>query len=72
MDVSLKVFKVDDNKYNQLEQKPTKGEADFNHLERLKNQLIIAAENFVKGENLSPVVIPTLSWYMDGQPKLDH
>ena len=37
------------------------GEADFNQFMRLRNQLVNAAENFARGENLTPVVIPTVS-----------
>ena len=61
LDVKLKVFKKNDNKDFRLIQNLTMGEADFNHFIRLRNQLAIAAENFVREENLSPVVIPTLS-----------
>ena len=37
------------------------GEADFNHFMRLRNQLVKAAENFAREENLTPVLIPTKS-----------
>ena len=36
------------------------GEAVFNQLMRFMNQLIIAAENFAREENLSQVLIPTI------------
>ena len=37
---------------------------------RLKNQLIIAAENFATQENLSPVLIPTMSKDVDEKLQL--
>ena len=46
------------------------GEANFNQFIRLRNQLVIAAENVAGEENLSPVLIPTLSKDMDEQLKL--
>ena len=39
---------------------------------RLRNQLINAAENFARGEYLTPVLIPTISKDMDEQLKLAH
>ena len=66
-DVKLKVFKKDDNKEVQLVQKLTMGEADFNQLMRLRNQLVNAKENFARWENLTPVLIPTMSKNMDEQ-----
>ena len=48
------------------------GDADFNQFMRLRNQLIIAAENFAREENLTPVLIPTMSKDMDEQLKLTH
>ena len=72
LDVKLKVFKKDDDKDFRLVQNLTMGEADFNQFMRLRNQLVIAAENFVREENLTPVLIPTLSRDMDEQLKLAH
>ena len=46
------------------------GEADFNKFMRLRKQLVIAAGNFAREENLSPVLIPTMSKDMDEQLKL--
>ena len=46
LDVKLKVFKKDDNKEFRLAQNNTIREADFNQFMRLRNQLVIAAENF--------------------------
>ena len=53
-----------------LVQNSTMGEANFNHFNRLRNQLVIATENSGKEENLSRVLIPTKSKDMDGQLKL--
>ena len=48
------------------------GEATFNQFMQLRNQLVNAAENFAKEENLTPVLIPTMSKDMDEQLKLAH
>ena len=72
LDVKLKVFKKDDNKEFGLVQNLTRGEADFNQFMRLRYQLVIAAENSVRGENLIPVLIPTMSEDMDEQLKLAY
>ena len=72
LDVELKVFKEDDNKEFPLVQKHTMGEADFNQFMRLRNQLVNAAENFGREENLTLVLIPTMSRDMDEQLKLAH
>ena len=72
MDIKLKVFKKDDNKEFRLVQNHTKGETDFNKFARLRNQLVIAAENFAREENLFPGLIPTMSRDMDEQLKLAH
>ena len=39
---------------------------------RLRNQLVNAAENFAREENLTPLLIPTTSKDMDEQLKLAH
>ena len=72
LDVKLKIFRKDDKKEFQLVQKLTIGEADFNQFMRLRNQLVNAAENFAREENLTPVLIPTMSRDMDEQLKLAH
>ena len=72
LDLKLKVFKKDDNKDFRLVQSLTMGETEFHQFMRLRNQLVIAAENFAGAENLSPVLIPTLSRDMDEQFKLGH
>ena len=48
------------------------GEADFNQFMRLGNQLVNAGENFAREENLTPVLIPTLSKDMDEHFQLAH
>ena len=72
LDVKLKVFRKDDKKKFRLFQNLTMGEADFIQFMRLRNQLVNAAENFPREENLTPVVIPTMSRGMDEQLKLAH
>ena len=65
LDIKLKVFKKDDNKEFRLVQSLTMGQVDFTQNMRLRNQLVTAAENFAREENLSPVLIPTMSKNMD-------
>ena len=48
------------------------GEADFNQFIRQRNQLVVAASNFLREENLSPVLQSTLSKDMEEQLKLVH
>ena len=48
------------------------GEADFNQFIRQRNQLVVAADNFLREENLSPVLQSTLSTDMEEQFKLVH
>ena len=72
LDVKLKVFRKGDKKEFQLVQNLTMGEADFNQFMRLRNQLVNAAENFAREENLTPVLIPTMSRDIDEQLKLAH
>ena len=71
LDVKLNVFKKDGNKEFRLVQNITMGEAQFNQFMRLTNQLLIAAEKFAR-ENLSLVLIPTMSVVMVEQLKLAH
>ena len=72
LDVKLKAFKKDDNKKFRLVQNPTMGEADFNQFKWLRNQLVNGAENFAREENLTSVLIPTMSKDVDEQLKLAH
>ena len=72
LDIKLKSFTKDDNEEFRLAQHHRKRAADFNQIMQLRNQLVIAAENFAKERILSPIVIPTLSQHMDRQLKLAH
>ena len=72
LDVKLKVFKKDDNKGFRLVQNLAMEDADFNHFMRLRNQLVNAAENLAGEENLTPVLIPTISTDIDEQLQLAH
>ena len=71
LDVKLKIFKKDDRKEFRLVQNLTMGDEDFNQFMRLRNQLVNAAENFAREENLTPVLIPTMSKDRD-ELKLAH
>ena len=70
LDVKLKVFRKDVKKEFRLVQNLTMRETDFNQFMRLRNQLVNAVENFAREENLTPVLIPTMSRDMDEQLKL--
>ena len=48
------------------------GEADFNQFIRQRNQLVDAADNFLREQKLSPVLQSTLSKDMEEQLKLFH
>ena len=73
LDVKLKVFKRGDkNAETRLRQNFTIGEADFNQFIRQRNQIVVAAYNFLRDQNLSPVLQSTLSKDMEEQPKLAH
>ena len=48
------------------------GEADFNQFVRQRNQIVVAANNFLRQQNLSPVLQSTLSKDMEEQLKLVH
>ena len=47
-------------------------EADFNQFIPQRNQLVVAAENFLREKKLLPVLQSTLSKYMEEQLKLVH
>ena len=70
--VKLKVLKKGDNIEFRLVQSLLLGEADFNKFLRQRNQLVNAAKNLSRDENLTPVLIPTMSKDMDEQLKLAH
>ena len=72
LDVKLKVFRKGDKKEFRLVQNLTMGETDFNQFMRLRKKLVNAAQNVAREENLTPVLIPTMSRDMDEQLKLAH
>ena len=73
LDIKLKVFKREDkNAEIRLRQNLSMGEADFNQFIRQRNQLVVAADNFLKEQILSPVLQSTLSKDMEEQLKLVH
>ena len=72
LDVKLKVFKKDESNQIRLAQNLTRGEADFNQLIRLRNQLLVADREFSKAENLPPVQVKLLAKDMEEQLKLTH
>ena len=74
LDVNLKVFKREEDKIAEfrLRKNLSMGEADFNQFIRQRNQLVVAADNFLREQNLSPVLRSTLSKDMEEQLKLVH
>ena len=71
LDIKLKVFKREDkNAEFQLRQNRSMGEADFNQFVLQRNQLVVAADNFLREQNLSPVLQSTLSKDMEEQLKI--
>ena len=70
-DIKLKVLKGEDkNAEFRLRQNFSMGEADFNHFVRQRNQLNVAAVNFLREQTLSPFLQTTLSEDMEEQLKL--
>ena len=73
LDIKLKVFKREDKNADfRLRQKLSTEEVDFNQFIRHRNQLVVAADNFLREENLSPVLQSTLCKDMEEQLKLVH
>ena len=73
LDIKLKVFKREDkNAEFRLRRNLSMGGADFNQFIRQRNQLVVAADNFLREENLSPVLHSTLCKDMEEQLKLVH
>ena len=71
LDVKLKVFKREDkNAAFRLRQNISMRESDFNQFIRQKNQLVVAANNFLREHNLSPVFHSTLFEDIEEQLKL--
>ena len=73
LDIKLKVFKREDKIAEfRLRQNLSMGEDDFNQFSQERNQLVVAADNFLSEQNLSPVLQSTLSKDMEEQLKLVH
>ena len=73
LDIKLKVFKREDKNADfRLRQNLAMGEADFNQFIGQRNQLVVAADNFLREQNLSPVLQSTLSEDIEEQLKLVH
>ena len=73
LDIKLKVIKREDKNVEfRLRQNLSMGEADFNEFIRQRNQLFVAADNFLKEQNWPPVLQSTLSKDMEEQLKLVH
>ena len=73
LDIKLKVFKRENqNAEIRLRQNFSMGEADFNQFIRQRNQLVVAADNYLREQNLLPVLQFTLSKDMEEQLKLVH
>ena len=73
LDIKLKVFKREDKIAEfRLRQNLSMGEADFNQFIRQRNQLVVAADNFLREQKLLPVLQSTLSKDMEEQLKLVH
>ena len=67
------MFKREDKNANiQLRQNILMGKADFNKFIRQRSQLVVAADNFLREQNLSPFLQSTLSKDMEEQLKLVH
>ena len=67
------MFKREDKNVKlRLRQNLSMGRADFNQFIRQRNQLVVAADNFLKEQNLSPVLQSKLSNDMEEQLKLVH
>ena len=73
LDIKLKVFKRDDeNEEFRLRQNVSMVEVDFKQFNRQRHQLVVAAENFLREQNVSPVLQSTLSKEMEEELKFFH
>ena len=73
LDIKLKVFmREDKNSEFRLRQNLLMGEGDFNQFIRQRIQLLVAADNFLREQNLLPVLQSTLSKDMEEQLKPVH
>ena len=73
LDIKLKGFKSEDkNAEFRLRQNISMGEVDFNQFIRQTNQLVVAADIFLREKKLSPVLQSTLCKDMEEKLKLVH
>ena len=73
LDIKLKVFKREDkNAEFRLRQNLLMGEADFNQFIRQRKKPVVATDNFLREQNLSPLLQSTLSKDTEEQLKLVH
>ena len=73
LDIKIEVFKREDKIAEfRLRQNISMREADFNQFIRQKNQLVVAEDNFLREQNLFPVLQSTLSKDTEEQLKLVH
>ena len=73
LDIKLNVFKREDkNDEFRLRQNLSMGEADFNQFIRQRNQIVVAADNFLREQSLLPVLQSTLSKDMEEQLNFVH
>ena len=73
LDIKLKVSRTENkNAKFRIRQNFSIGEADFNQFIRQTNQLVVAAENFLREQNLLTVLQSKLSKDMEEQLKLVH
>ena len=73
LDIKLKVFKREDkNAEFRLRQNFSMGEVDFIQFIRQRSQLVVAANKFLREQNLSPVLQSTLSKNLEEQLKPVH
>ena len=73
LDIKLKVSKREDKNADfRLRQKFSIGEAEFNQFIWQRNQLVVAANNFLREQTVSPVLQSTLSKDTEEQLKLVH
>ena len=73
LDNKLKVFNREDKNADfRLRQNLSMGETDFKQFIQQRNQLVVAADKFLREKNLSPVLQSTLCKDMVEQLKLVH
>ena len=73
LDIKLKVFKRENkNAKFRMRRNFTLGEADFNQFIRQRTQLVVAADNFLREQNMSPVLQSPLSKDREEQLKPVH